>query len=291
MDITLLTSFTNDPENSRLQEEAAKLGHTFRVINTRDIELKITDNGHLDIPGVTDLQTDIVINRSILNNIKNVVTLNQHFRSKGIRVFENNLMDLQYSINKVADLFRLSLAGLPLPNTRHTRDYAEFERLAQELGYPVIIKPTCSGKGIGVTQIKDSNQLEQYISQVSQEGHEAGRYLIQQYIPYQYDLRVLIIGPHIYTMRRIPRNGDFRANFSLGGTVELFNPSEEIQSLARKALRAVGMSVAGVDVLITPDGKQYILEVNHNPGFLGMEKATNENIGRLYLENAIKEAE
>jgi len=91
-------------------------------------------------------------------------------------------------------------------------------------------------------------------------------------------------------MERIPRPGDFRANFSLGGSVELFEPSNETIALAKKALQATGMSVGGVDVLITEDGRQYILEVNHNPGFEGMELATKENIAKIYLEHAIKEA-
>ena len=50
------------------------------------------------------------------------------------------------------------------------------------------------------------------------------------------------------------------------------------------------MSVGGVDILIDESGKRYILEVNHTAGFVGMEKATGKNIGRLYLEHALKYA-
>jgi glutathione synthase/RimK-type ligase-like ATP-grasp enzyme len=34
----------------------------------------------------------------------------------------------------------------------------------------------------------------------------------------------------------------------------------------------------------------FVLEVNHTPGFIGMEKATGKNIGRVYLDFAIKNA-
>ncbi|BCX15038.1 MAG: hypothetical protein KatS3mg088_721 [Patescibacteria group bacterium] len=47
------------------------------------------------------------------------------------------------------------------------------------------------------------------------------------------------------------------------------------------------MSVGGVDILIGEDGSRYILEVNHTAGFVGMEKATGKNIGKIWLENAI----
>jgi len=50
------------------------------------------------------------------------------------------------------------------------------------------------------------------------------------------------------------------------------------------------MTVGGVDILIDKNNKRYILEVNHTAGFVGMEKATNKNIGKLFIEHAIKEA-
>jgi glutathione synthase/RimK-type ligase-like ATP-grasp enzyme len=56
------------------------------------------------------------------------------------------------------------------------------------------------------------------------------------------------------------------------------------------ALTAIDMSVGGVDVLIAEGNKKYILEVNHTAGFVGMEKATGENIGRVFVEHAIANA-
>ena len=50
------------------------------------------------------------------------------------------------------------------------------------------------------------------------------------------------------------------------------------------------MDVAGVDVLIDENDDRYILEVNHTAGFVGMEKATGENIGKIYVECAIERA-
>jgi len=91
-------------------------------------------------------------------------------------------------------------------------------------------------------------------------------------------------------MRRIPAKNEFRANFSLGGSVELFDPQPKTIKLAHQALKAVDMTIAGVDVLITQDNKQYILEVNHTAGFVGMEKATGKNIAKIWLEHAIKTA-
>jgi gamma-F420-2:alpha-L-glutamate ligase len=123
-----------------------------------------------------------------------------------------------------------------------------------------------------------------------EQGKQAKNYILQEYIPYVFDIRALIIGDRVYAMRRIPGEGEFRANFSLGGAVELFDLDREGHELAVKALSAINMSVGGVDILITKDDKRYILEVNHNAGFTGMEKATGENIGRVFLKHAIANA-
>ena len=94
----------------------------------------------------------------------------------------------------------------------------------------------------------------------------------------------------MYSMKRIPGEGEFRANFSLGGKVEIFKPDLETRDMALEAMRAVELKVGGVDVLITKDGKKCILEVNHTPGFVGMEEATKENITRKYVELVIEKA-
>ncbi len=287
MKITLLTNFSAI-ENDRLAAEAAVLGHDLTIFNPKGNNPVIQDS-RLIIEGLTDKKVDLVIARGILLAIKEIVAILKHLRQTGTKVFDNNLIDLNYSINKVTDLMKLALAGIKIPNTRHSHDFNHFVSLANQLKYPIIIKPTSTGKGVGVTKIDDEKELFEFTGKAIRDEKPAKRYIIQEFIPYIHDLRLLIIGDKVFCMRRIPREGDFRANFSLGGTVELFEPSDETVALAKKALSAVGMTVGGVDVLITKDS-QYVLEVNHNPGFQGMELATKENIAKILLEHAIKTA-
>ncbi len=288
MKIIILTNFPK-PEVDRIKNEGELQGHEVTIVNPRGSH-PVIRNGHLEVAGVTNRKVDLVIARSILYSIKEVVALLTHLRNSGTKVFDNNLLSLNYSINKVADLMRLAMAGVTVPDTRHSHDYNHFVSLASELKYPFIIKPTSTGQGVGVTKIDNEAGLLAFTGKAIKDGKNAGRFILQEFIPYILDLRLLIIGEAVYCMRRTPRKGDFRANFSLGGTVELHEPDEATVALAKNALRAVGMTIAGVDVLITTDGKKYILEVNHNPGFQGMEIATKENIGKIYFNHAVKEA-
>jgi len=291
MKIVLLSTIGPNFKIDRVVSEAKALGHVCSHVSIGDIDLQIKDN-QLVLPGITDIDsdTDVVIFHSIFSSVKNTISLVRHFRKKGIKVFDNNYGQIYYSINKVADLTKLSLENFPLPDSFHTRSYDDFPSLCAKIGYPVIIKPIKTGKGRGIEKLEDPKQLSEFIKKANDEERPAGYYLIQEFIPYEKDLRILIIGDHVYAMRRFPKEGDFRANFSLGGTVEIITPDEETKELAKRALHCIGLSIGGVDVLITSEGKRYILEVNHNPGIEGIESATGENIARTYLEHAISHA-
>ena len=204
-------------------------------------------------------------------------------RSKGF-------LEHRYSIDKVTDLLKLSINGIPVPKMTYLRDFDLYPDACAKMGYPVVVKSTRMGKGASVYKLEDESALSSFIDEAENEGKSAKSFIIQEFIPYKYDLRCLIIGDSVFTMRRIPAEGEFRANFSLGGEVEVFELDNEGKLLAKDALSAVNMSIGGVDILMTEANKRYILEVNHTAGFVGMEKATGENIGRLFLKHAIVNA-
>ena len=288
MRIVLITTLPSLIENQRLEEEAEKLGHSFQLINLKDFSFQVKEN-QLKVAAMANLKVDLVIVRGIFNSIKPISAVITDLKRRGGKVFDNNFLTHRYSIDKVSDLIKLSLAGLPVPETAYTRDFADYLRLAKELGYPLVIKSTRMGKGASVFRFNTRAELMSFIDQCQEEGKAAKNFLLQEFIPYVYDLRILIIGERVLTMRRIPAPGEFRANFSLGGEVEAFDLDQKGRELALRALKRMEMSVAGVDMLMTKDNQRYLLEVNHTAGFVGMEKAVGENIGKLYLEHAIRE--
>ncbi|KKQ36785.1 MAG: Alpha-L-glutamate ligase, RimK family [Candidatus Woesebacteria bacterium GW2011_GWA1_37_7] len=289
MNIVLITTRSTLEENLRIAEEAKILGHAFKLIDMKEFEYGIT-NGKLYIKQFENLYPDIIIMRGVFNSIKSITAYVESLRSKGVKVFDNNFLSHKYSINKIADLIKLAQAGIPVPDSYHLHDFKKYSPTANKLGYPMICKLTRTGKGAGVYKFDNKEDLTKFVVDLENREAEPESYLLQEFIPYKYDLRILIIGSDIFCMRRFPKKGDFRANFSLGGSVELFDLDEKGNTLAINAMQAVGIEVAGVDLLITEDNKRYILEVNHTPGMIGMEKATSKNIAKVYLEYAIKNA-
>jgi len=289
MKIALITTLPELIENKRIEEEVKNFGHEFQLVDLSDFNFLIS-NSSLVLKKITDLKTDMVIVRGIFISLKAICTLIYDLREKGIKVFDNNFLNHKYSISKTTDMIKLSLAKIPVPNTAFTRNIDDYYTLSEKIGFPLIIKSSRMGKGANIFKINNKEELERIIKDIGLEDKKAQNYLLQEFIPYVHDLRVLIIGDNIFTMKRIPREGDFRANFSRGGSVELFDLDEEGKKLALDALHVVNMTVGGVDILIDKDDNRYVLEVNHIAGFVGMEKATNKNIGKLFVEHTIKEA-
>lgn len=289
MKVALLTTLPDLVENSRIGEEVKALGYEFEMVDMSNFSFGIKD-GEVSFFNLSNLACDFVIVRGIFNSIKSVAQVVRRLKEEGIKVFDNNFLEHRYSIDKVADLLKFGYAKIPVPRTFYSRNFDDYLKAAQEIGYPVVVKSARMGKGSCVFKLEGEEKLRSLISSLLKESKEAKNYLMQEFIDYKYDLRCLIIGNNIFTMRRIPKEGEFRANFSLGGSVEIFDLDLEGRELAKKALGCIDMSVGGVDILVTEDNRRFILEVNHTPGFVGMEKASGVNIGKIYVEHALRSA-
>ncbi|HXW60875.1 MAG TPA: RimK family alpha-L-glutamate ligase, partial [Myxococcota bacterium] len=92
------------------------------------------------------------------------------------------------------------------------------------------------------------------------------------------DLRCFVVGDKcVAAYQRQAKAGEFRANIHQGGTASQVKLSAEERKLAVKAARAMGLNVAGVDLIRSRRGP-LVLEVNSSPGLEGVEKATNKDV-------------
>jgi ribosomal protein S6--L-glutamate ligase len=84
-------------------------------------------------------------------------------------------------------------------------------------------------------------------------------------------------------MQRKGAEGDFRSNLHRGGSAEAIKITPEERSTAVRAARAMGLNVAGVDMLRSNHGP-VIMEVNSSPGLEGIEKASGKDIAGKIIE-------
>ena len=84
-------------------------------------------------------------------------------------------------------------------------------------------------------------------------------------------------GNVVAAMRRTAPAGDFRANIHLGGTAVVVTLPPATQAIAIAAAQAVGLEVAGVDLLETAAGP-LVIEVNSTPGLEEIEATTGVDV-------------
>jgi ribosomal protein S6--L-glutamate ligase len=92
------------------------------------------------------------------------------------------------------------------------------------------------------------------------------------------DLRVIVVGGKVVAaMRRVAKPGEFRANLHRGGKGDGLRLPRAFRSIAIRAAKAMGLEVAGVDMLEAKTGPK-ILEINSSPGLEGIERATGVDV-------------
>jgi hypothetical protein len=138
--------------------------------------------------------------------------------------------------------------------------------LIKELGLPLVSKITNGSQGKGVELQKTKMDLEKYLKKNKEET-----IIFQKFIENEGDYRVFFVGQDLlYTIKRKSKDDkkEFRNNYSLGGTVERVDLPKLPASIAKKAAKAMGLDVSGVDIIKDKNSDNwYILEVNTAPQF------------------------
>jgi ribosomal protein S6--L-glutamate ligase len=96
-------------------------------------------------------------------------------------------------------------------------------------------------------------------------------------------LRLFVVGKRVVAaMRRRARPGEFRSNLHRGGNGEKVRPTPAARRIAVQAAQALGLSVAGVDMLESARGP-LVMAVNSSPELEGIERATGVDVaGKIF---------
>lgn len=288
--ILLQRSFTKKFEPQALVQAFTKAGWQADLISIEDVYALYNENGDFFYHSVYgDLaQYDVLLVREVFAYFKYALNVIAYMKNKGKLVVDNNLGIDKMMINKVIDGQRIVQAGLPFPRTYHAHTLANYmsliPRIEKECGFPLVVKHRSTGKGAKIFKVDDRLDLENLLADLN-EDKKLGRYYIQEFLELKADYRVLVIADQVVgAMLRIPKKGDFRANFSLGGTVEPAELTPEMKDLAQRGAKATNCNFAGVDVVYTKAGKPYLLEVNRTPGFQGFTLAHGIDIASMFVD-------
>jgi ribosomal protein S6--L-glutamate ligase len=176
----------------------------------------------------------------------------------------------------------LSRAGVGMPKTAFTNFTDDVPALIEHVGgAPVIIKLLEGTQGLGVVLAESAKAAQSVIEAFH---NLKARILVQEFIGEAKgaDVRAFVVnGEVVGAMRRQGKEGEFRSNLHRGGVGTLVKLSRGEKAAALLATKALGLGIAGVDMLQSKRGP-LVLEVNSSPGLEGIEKATGLDIaGRI----------
>lgn len=202
----------------------------------------------------------------------------------------NESVAVTRSRDKLRSLQLLARKGIGLPNTGYAHDPDDIQDLIKMVGgAPLVIKLLEGTQGIGVVLAETKKAAESVIEAFM--GLKAN-ILIQEYIKEAggADIRCLVVGDKVVAaMKRQALPGEFRSNLHRGGSASLIKITPEERKTAVKAANAMGLNVAGVDLLRSERGP-LVMEVNSSPGLEGIENATGKDVASMIVEFIEKKA-
>ena len=194
---------------------------------------------------------------------------------RGVRCV-NSPRAIERTVDKSWSGALLAMAGLPTPATIVCERYDDAMQAFEQLGGDVVVKPLFGAMGAGIVRLEDPDvahrvfralELERTVYYVQRTVAPAGRR----------DLRVLVVAGEVAgAMERV--TDSWRANVARGARPRAVTLSDDEHDLALSASAAVEADVAGVDLLIAPDGETFVLEVNGIPGWQALQSVCEADL-------------
>jgi len=283
MKIIILSRQPSLYSTKRLVEAGEKLGHDISVIDHLKCNIEIERK-----------KPKIYYNGTYLENVDAIIprigSSVTFYGTAVVRQFEMmNIFSvvesqaLVRSRDKLRSLQLLARAGVGLPKTTFTNFSKNVNHIVDSVGgAPLVLKLLEGTQGLGVILVDSKNSAGSVMEAFN--GLQT-RIIAQEFIEEAggADIRVFIVdGEIVGAMKRQGKEGEFRSNLHRGGSAKIIELTEEEAETSIIAAKAMGLGVAGVDMLQSKSGP-LVLEVNSSPGLEGIERATGTDIAEKII--------
>ena len=286
MKIAILSNGTGNYSTKRLKEEAILRGHEVTVVKYKECYASIEQNN----PTVSYRGEDLANFDAIIPRIASYMTkygtaIVRQLEMQGVYTISSSIA-ISRSRDKMRSLQLLAKSGVGIPKTVVSRNTTDIDNLLDQLGgTPIIIKLARGTHGNGVVLAETKKAAKSVLQAFYLTNDDGTNILLQEFISESAgtDIRAFVVGSRVVaSMKRQSLDDDFRSNLHKGGEGTIIKLTEEEKKVAVKAAKAMGLNVAGVDLMRSSRGP-LILEVNASPGF-GIEKVTGRNVASAIIE-------
>ena len=194
----------------------------------------------------------------------------------------SNIMNME--ISKIAQFNALSAADIATPKTMAAFSKDDLLIAAKKLGFPLLTKHNCGGRGAGVRKFDHLEGLQDYLKGNEYEEPVDGINLVQEYIssPEKCIIRLEFINKKFVYAVRISTADSFNLcpadSCSIEGSFCATSAPEEkfkiLQNFAHPLipqcesfLKFHNMDVAGIEFITDANGKSYVYDINANTNY------------------------
>lgn len=265
-------------EEKALFEAAKKKGTNVTMLDCKALSLKLEGRRDDDISS-----NSIVIQRcvSYFRSIHSTSML----EGLGYRVI-NSFETSNICGNKLFAHVTLTKNGVKTPKAITAFSAESALSAIEEIGYPVVIKPTVGSWGRLIGLLRDRDAAEAVI--------ESREYMFPLYRIYFFeefvkrpprDIRAIVVGNRVVAaIYRYSGREEWKTNMALGGKAEPCTVTNELEDLCLKASDAVQGEIVGVDLMESDEVGLLVHEVNSTTEFKNTVRVTGVDIPTLAVE-------
>jgi hypothetical protein len=300
-------STTNRPENSSkpigiYYEHPDWFRPLFQQLDAKGVNwIKIDAREHSYRADVLEEDYALVFNRmspsawkrGLAHSVFYTLNYLQHLESLGVRVV-NGSRAFAHEISKARQLDLLASLGLLYPKARVINHANQAQRAAEEIGYPLVVKPNIGGSGAGIIRFSNPNELRAAVADNQLYFGIDSTALVQEFFPARNSIitRVEVLGGKYLYAIQIHTTGETfdlcpadicqntrgevltRGACALdapktGLKVEAYEPPRQVIEEVERIMAAAGIEVGGIEYVIDDrDGRQLYYDINALSNFV-----------------------
>ncbi len=261
-DTILLTTHRDDLVQGRIGQGLEKLLQTpVDVAEFDELEFVIDDEVEVFWKG-TEIgdYIKIIIYGGVSRLLRITHPLAIALKSRNLDVYTSGAENFK-GLDKLTQNVFFSINDIPIPKTYFAAPEKMVERAGEVVGFPMILKDILASQGERNYLIKTQADLESKLNEMQE-----NRFIAQQYIKNDGDMRILINSKHdVFAFTRHAKPGLHINNTSAGATAEAVEDAPQtLLAHAKTIIEELKMPLLGIDV-IDRDGQYYFLEANVQP--------------------------
>ena len=196
---------------------------------------------------------------------------------------------VKYTMNRIAiRRFTAEELGLPTSKYKFVNTFEELKQVANELGYPVVVKPVMSSSGKGQSIVYKEEELEKafYIAKEKARG-DSKELIVEEFIDFDYEITMLTISTKNQGILFCPPIGHIQVE---GDYYESWQPHPMDDKLLQKAKDIAktvveglgGYGIFGCELFVRKD-EVIFNEISPRPHDTGMVTMISQNMSEFEI--------